>query len=103
MASCGSYGNAAPADGGDCADCVQVVKTTKKVRVPCHRNTYKQYTVKVPRQVNEQVPRTVNYTEMGARSRWIESTKFRKGDRFSKPAFLKPKKPSSWPGQNLKT
>merc|ERR1719410_748062 len=59
MAACGNFGA-----GGDCDDCVQVVKTTKKVRVPCHKNTYKQYTVKVPRQVTEQVPRTVNYTAM---------------------------------------
>lgn len=77
MAACG-YGDVAPVpmpapmpDSGDCEDCVQVVKTTKRVRVPCHRNAYKQYTVKVPRQVNERVARTVNYTDMENRTKQV--------------------------------
>jgi len=69
------YGAATlPNDDGDCEDCVQVVKTTKRVRVPCHRNTYKSYTVKVPRQVNEQVARTVNYTDYENRTKQVPYT-----------------------------
>merc|ERR1719189_1214501 len=73
MAACGSGNNygSAPIDDGNCDDCVQVVKTTKRVRVPCTRNTYKQYTVKVPRQVTENVPRTVNYTDYENRSKQV--------------------------------
>jgi len=70
MATCGSYGNAPVADA-DCEDCVQVVRTTKRVQVPCTRNTYKQYTIKVPRQVTEERPRTVNYTVSETRHRSV--------------------------------
>lgn len=48
-----------------------MVKTTKKVRVPCHRNTYKQYTVQVPRTVTERVPKTVNYTDYENRTKQV--------------------------------
>merc|ERR1719245_6298 len=58
-------------DGGDCEDCVKVVRSTKKVRVPCHRNEYKQYTVKVPRQVDTQVPETVKYTDYEMRCKQV--------------------------------
>lgn len=86
MAACGSganYGSYGPTpqpmpmpspDDGDCEDCVQVVKTTKRVRVPCHRNTYKSYTVKVPRQVTEQVERKVNYTDYESRQKQVPYT-----------------------------
>lgn len=57
--------------GGDCEDCVQVVKNWKTVQVPCTRNTYKQYTIKVPRQVTEQVPRTVKFTKMEKRQKTV--------------------------------
>lgn len=69
MAACGNYGNLGQEE--NCDDCVQVVKTTKRVRVPCTRNTYKQYTVKVPRNVTETVPRTVNYTDYESRSKQV--------------------------------
>jgi len=59
---------------GDCEDCVQVVKDVKTVQVPCTRNTFKQYTVKVPRQVSEQVPRTVHYTDYESRSKQVPYT-----------------------------
>jgi len=61
MASCGSN-QSRPAPCTTCDDCLQVVKTTKMVRIPCTYNTYKTYTVKVPRQVTKQVPRTTKYT-----------------------------------------
>lgn len=44
-------------------DCVQVVREMKTVTIPCTRNSYQKYTVKVPREVKEQVPRTVTYTD----------------------------------------
>jgi len=68
-------------NGGDCEDCVQVVKTTKRVRVPCHRNTYKSYTVKVPRQVQERVPRTVNYTDYETKCKQVPYTAMRSEQR----------------------
>jgi len=67
MAACGSRAE-------DSADCVQVVRNFKSVQVPCTVNTYKQYTVKVPRQVTEQVPRTVNYTDYESRSKQVPYT-----------------------------
>jgi len=56
------------------ADCVQVVRETKTVEVPCTRNTYQKYTVKVPRQVTEQVPKTVTYTEYDSRQKQVPYT-----------------------------
>jgi len=58
----------------DCVDCVQIVRNMKTVQVPCTRNTYKQYTVKVPRQVSHQVPRTVHYTDYETRSKSVPYT-----------------------------
>ena len=70
MASCGY----APPPQEDCEDCVQVVKNFQTVQVPCTKNTYKQYTVKIPRQVSHQVPRTVHYTDYETRSKQIPYT-----------------------------
>jgi len=58
----------------DCEDCVQVVRNYKTVQVPCTRNTFKQYTVRVPRQVSEQVPRTIRYTDYESRSKQVPYT-----------------------------
>lgn len=66
----------------DCDDCVQLVRTVKRVQVPCTRPQYSQYTVKVPRTVTEQVPRTVNYTEQETRSRQVPYTVNREETRF---------------------
>jgi len=71
MAACGS-GQADVQD--DCGDCVQVVRETKTVEIPCTRNTYQKYTVKVPRQVTEQVPKTVTYTEYDSRQKQVPYT-----------------------------
>merc|ERR1711920_558518 len=68
MAACGS------GQPEDCEDCVQVVRDTKTVEVPCTRNTYQKYTVKVPRQVTEQVPRTVTYTDYESRQKQVPYT-----------------------------
>jgi len=68
MASCGN----GQIDNDD--DCVQVVRDTKTVSVPCTRNTFQNYTVKVPRQVTEQVPRTVTYTDYEIRTKQVPYT-----------------------------
>jgi len=68
MAACGSK------QQDDCEDCVQVVRDTKTVEVPCTRNTYKKYTVKVPRTVTEQIPRTVTYTDYEPRQKQVPYT-----------------------------
>jgi len=70
MAVCG-YSEAQPPS---CDDCLRVVKTTKTVQVPCKYNTYRQIKVKVPRQVNEQVPRTVKYTDYETRETQVPYT-----------------------------
>jgi len=66
MAACG------PTDFED--DCVRIIRNLKTVTVPCTKNTFKQYTVKVPRQVTEQVPRTVKYTDYETRSKQVPYT-----------------------------
>lgn len=71
-----------PIPSEDCDDCVQLVRTVKRVQVPCTRPQYSQYTVKVPRMVTEQVPRTVNYTEQETRSRQVPYTINREETRF---------------------
>jgi len=68
MATCGAV------QSSDCDDCVQVVRDTKTVQVPCTRNTYQKYTVNVPRQVTEQVPRTVTYTDYESRPKQVPYT-----------------------------
>jgi len=68
MAVCGSN-DALMSDG-----CVQIVRNMKTVQVPCTRNNCRQYTVKVPRQVSEQVPRTVHYTDYESRTKQIPYT-----------------------------
>merc|ERR550539_381566 len=68
MAACG------PAQTDDCEDCVQVVRDTKTVEIPCVKNTYQEYTIKVPRQVTEQIPRTVTYTDYESRQKQVPYT-----------------------------
>jgi len=65
MAACGALGG---------NDCVQVVRGMKTVQVPCTRNSCKQYTVKIPRQVTHQVPRTVQYTDYETRTKQVPYT-----------------------------
>jgi len=68
MAACGKV------QTDDCEDCVQVVRDTKTVEVPCTRNTYEKYTVQVPRQVTQQIPRTVTYTDYESRQKQVPYT-----------------------------
>jgi len=68
MAACGKV------QIDDCEDCVQVVRDTKTVEVPCTRNTYEKYTIQVPRQVTEQIPRTVTYTDYESRQKRVPYT-----------------------------
>ena len=72
MAACGTTKPMPIPDFED--DCVRVIRNMKTVTVPCTRNTLKQYTVKVPRQVSEQVPRTVQYTDYETRSKQVPYT-----------------------------
>jgi len=71
MAACG---NGQP---DSCDDCVQVVRNTKTVQVPCTRNKYLKYTIKVPRQVTKQIPRTVKYTDFESRQKQVPYTDYR--------------------------
>lgn len=50
-------------------DCFRVVRSTRRVLIPCTRNEYRRYKVKVPKQVHEQVPRRVQYTDYETRER----------------------------------
>jgi len=59
---------------GPSDDCVKVVRNIKTVQVPCTRNKCEQYTVKLPRQVINQVPRTVQYTDWETRQKSIPYT-----------------------------
>jgi len=70
--------------GNDCVgeDCAQVVRNIRTVTIPCTKNTYKQYTVKVPRQVTQQVPRTVMYTDYESRSKQVPYTVNRSERRY---------------------
>jgi len=71
MAACGL------GDSGNCEDCVQIIRNTKTVQVPCTVNKYQKYTVKVPRQVTEQVPRTIRYTDFESRQKQVPYTDYR--------------------------
>merc|ERR1719460_2707699 len=62
------------ADEADWQDAVDLKVSTQKVTVPCTRNTYKQYTVKVPRTVREKVPRNVKYVAMEKRTKTVPYT-----------------------------
>merc|ERR1719229_1195471 len=61
-------------DGDDCEDCGQLVRTTRKIAVPCTRNTYRQYEVKVPREVTEKVARQVKYVDFEERDKQVTYT-----------------------------
>jgi len=60
-----------------CDKCVNVVRTIKTVQVPCTKNKCNKYSVKVPRQVTEQVPRIVHYTDFETRQKQIPYTDYR--------------------------
>merc|ERR1719219_656747 len=61
-------------DEAEWQNAVDLKVSTQKVTVPCTRNTYKQYTVKVPRVVREKVPRTVKYVDMEKRTKSVPYT-----------------------------
>merc|ERR1719384_2489450 len=80
-----AIGGAAMGGGGGDADwqnAVDLKVSTQKVTVPCTRNTYKQYTVKVPRVVREKVPRTVKYVDMEKRTKTVPYTVNRTETRY---------------------
>jgi len=48
---------------GGSNDCFKVVRSTKRLEIPCTRNEYWNYKVKVPKEMTRQVPRRVEYTD----------------------------------------
>merc|ERR1719204_85394 len=69
-------------DQAEWQNAVDLRVSTQKVTVPCTRNTYKQYTVKVPRVVREKVPRTVKYVDMEKRTKTVPYTVNRTETRY---------------------
>jgi len=63
MATCGCSQN----ESSD--DCVEITKHSETDQVKCIKNTDKQYTVKVPCEITEKVPRTVQYTDIEGRQK----------------------------------
>merc|ERR1719297_531159 len=78
----GFGGGMGGADDSDWQNAVDLKVSTQKVTVPCTRNTYKQYTVKVPRVVREKVPRTVKYVDMEKRTKTVPYTMTRTETRY---------------------
>merc|ERR1719273_1286654 len=79
-----AMGGGGGAGGGDAdwQNAVDLKVSTQKVTVPCTRNTYKSYTVKVPRVVREKVPRTVKYVDMEKRTKTVPYTVNRTETRY---------------------
>jgi len=50
-------------------DCFRVVRSSKYMEIPCTRNEYQRYKVKVPKQVHEKVPRRVRYIDYETREK----------------------------------
>jgi len=50
-------------------NCFTVVRTSKRLEIPCTRNEYRRYKVSVPKTVQEKVPRRVQYTDYETRER----------------------------------
>jgi len=77
----GYYGNQNPAYtnpplgtatcDGDGDDCVQVIRTVKRVVVPCKRNVVKNVTVQVPRTIVNKVPKQIPYQDVEKRVRSV--------------------------------
>jgi len=71
MAVCG-FNDDYLLNGND--DCVDITRSSRTVQVPCTFYKTEQYTVKVPRQVTEQRPRTVRYTDFEIRTKSVPYT-----------------------------
>merc|ERR1719166_148939 len=69
-------------DDSEWQNAVDLKVSTQKVTVPCTRNTYRQYSVKVPRVVREKVPRTVKYVDMEKRTKTVPYTVARTETRY---------------------
>merc|ERR1719297_377116 len=78
----GFGGGMGGADDSEWQNAVDLKVSTQKVTVPCTRNTYKQYSVKVPRVVREKVPRTVKYVDMEKRTKQVPYTTNRVETRY---------------------
>jgi len=73
MAVCG-FNDDEILNGDNHDDCIEIQRGQKTVQVPCTFNRCKNYSVKIPRQVTEQVPRTVRYTDFVSRSKRVPYT-----------------------------
>jgi len=52
-------------------DCVQVIRTVKRVVVPCKRKVIKNVTVQVPKTVMDKIPKQMPYTDVEKRVRSV--------------------------------
>merc|ERR1719433_1691354 len=77
----GGYGQG-QVDEAEWQNAVDLKVSTQKVTIPCTRNTYKQYSIKVPRQVREKIPRTVKYVDMEKRTKTVPYTVNRTETRY---------------------
>merc|ERR1719510_1211391 len=82
MAVGGAAMGGGAANDAEWQNAVDLKVSTQKVTVPCTRNTYKQYSVKVPRVVREKVPRTVKYVDMEKRTKQVPYTTNRVETRY---------------------
>merc|ERR1719479_754223 len=78
----GGAGMGGRVDEAEWQNAVDLKVSTQKVTVPCTRNTYKQYHIKVPRVVREKVPRTVKYVDMEKRTKTVPYTVNRTETRY---------------------
>jgi len=50
-------------------DCFRVVRSSKFIEIPCTRNEYRKQKIRVAKQVSDQIPRRVEYTDYEIRER----------------------------------
>jgi len=60
---------AGASQGTNGEDCFKVLRTSKRVEIPCTRNEYRRYKVSVPKTIHSRVPRRVQYTDFEIRER----------------------------------
>jgi len=90
-----TYENYTQPNGSGSDDCVQIMRTTKRVTIPCTRNVTSNITVQVPRTVVDKIPEQVPYQTCEARSRVVPYTSHREevryGDQYQNYTEMVPK------------
>merc|ERR1719166_135602 len=71
-----------PVPDEDCEDCVRTVTNYKTVQVPCTRNVTRTYTIKVPKTVTKQVPKSVPYVDYETRTTTVPVTSLKNETRY---------------------